>query len=229
MEGIILAGGFGTRLKSILDNCPKPMAPINGIPFLEILLKNLSKNGFKRIVLSLYYQADMITSYFKNSFSGMEIVYAIEPYPLGTGGAIKNSFTKVKEDHVYVLNGDTFMDLNYSDIEMIWKKNKLNIVVLKEISDVSRYGLVKVDGKYIKSFSEKLKSGCGLINAGVYILNKDIFQNKKIEDVFSFEKDFLNQEVKNKRILYYKSEGLFIDIGIPEDYHNAQNLLGNES
>lgn len=225
MEAIILAGGFGTRLKSVINDCPKPMAPINGRPFLEILLQNLSKKGFKRVILSLHYQSEKIRNHFKESFLGIELDYAIEHYPLGTGGAIMNSFRKITKDHVYVLNGDTFIDLNFYDIEKQWAKYQSNIVILKKIDDIRRYGCVKIDGSFIKSFSEKEKDGAGLINAGIYVLRKDLFSNKKFEDNFSFEKDFLTKEVINNKIQHFISDDFFIDIGIPEDYKKAQLLL----
>jgi len=225
MEAIILAGGFGTRLRSVINNCPKPMAPINGKPFLEILLKSLSKKGFKRIILSLYHQSDIIRNYFKDTFLGMELEYAIEESPLGTGGAIVNSFKKITNDHVYVLNGDTLLDLNFFDVEMQWKKFNLNIVVLKEIDDLARYGCVEVEGAYIKSFSEKNKIGKGLINAGVYVLRSDFFSEAQCKNSFSFEKDFLHKAVEEKKISYYISNNFFIDIGIPDDYKKAQILL----
>lgn len=225
MEAIILAGGFGKRLRSVINNCPKPMAPINGIPFLEILLRNLSKKGFKKIILSLYYQSNVITNYFNSKYLGMEIIYAIEEKPLGTGGAILNSLEFVDSDHFYVFNGDSFVDLNFEDTEELWEKYKSNIVVLTEVADKSRYGNVILKGKNISEFKEKSGSGRGLINSGIYILNKNLFDKKNIPKAFSFENDFLNYEVKDNTIFYYINNGIFIDIGIPSDYEKAQILL----
>lgn len=225
MEAIILAGGFGKRLRSVINNCPKPMAPINGIPFLEILLRNLSKKGFKKIILSLYYQSNVISNYFNSKYLGMEITYAIEEKPLGTGGAILNSLEFVDTDHFYVFNGDSFVDLNFEDTEELWEKYKSNIVVLTEVADKSRYGNVILKGKNISEFKEKSGSGRGLINSGIYILNKNLFDKKNIPKAFSFENDFLNYDVKNNKTFYYINNGIFIDIGIPSDYKKAQILL----
>ena len=107
-EAIVLAGGFGTRLREVLPDLPKPMAPVAGRPFLEILLTSLADKGFSRVVLSLGYMADKIITYFGNSFTGLDLIYVVEDEPLGTGGAVRLALSQCLQDHIYILNGDTF-------------------------------------------------------------------------------------------------------------------------
>lgn len=217
MEAIVLSGGFGTRLKPLVKNVPKPMAIINKRPFLEILLDSLASKGFQRVILSLHYRPEKIKEYFKNSFKGMILDYAIEESPLGTGGAIKNSFKKVKSDQVYVFNGDSYLDFNIDFTESFRQKIKAPIILLKELDNVGRYGEVKIKDNLITGFQEKKNSGPGLINAGVYILNKNILRDYPENYKFSFEKDYLALKVCKSPHYYFISDGFFIDIGIPED------------
>jgi D-glycero-alpha-D-manno-heptose 1-phosphate guanylyltransferase len=223
MEVIILAGGFGTRLKSVVPDLPKPMANVAGKPFLEILLNSLIKKGAKRIILSVGYMANKIIDYFGNDFAGIEIIYEIENSPLGTGGAIYNALKKCTSDHVLVLNGDTFFDIDILLAEFTWQKNYTPLIFGCLVSDTSRYGRLDIDkNNRIIGFKEKGESGSGLINAGGYLLPVNIFGEKLIEMPFSFENDFL---VKILNVIKFEAlivSGKFIDIGIPDDYARAQ-------
>ena len=225
MEAIILAGGFGTRLKPLINNLPKPMAPINKRPFLEILLKSLQEKGFKRIILSLHYMPEKIINYFKDSFNGMKIDYVIEESPLGTGGAIKNSFSEVNNEQVYIFNGDSYVDFDFKITEKLRKRINDPIIFLKEIDNVERYGTVKIKNNLIIGFEEKAKRGKGFINAGIYILNKKLFSDFPDKKAFSFEKDYLAKKINKSPHYFYLCEGLFIDIGIPEDFRKAKLLF----
>lgn len=226
MEAIILAGGFGTRLNSVIKDVPKPMAPIQDKPFLEILLTNLHKKGFTRVILSLGFMSEFIRSYFGTSFLGIEIVYSIEEQPLGTGGAIKLALEYAKKDHIFIFNGDTFLDLEVLDVEDLWLKYRKPILVTTKIQDSSRYGGVVVDDGVLISFVEKCSQKSELINAGCYVLPKNQLRNfTKFLNEFSFEQNYLSSYEGEIRI--FISQGLFIDIGIPEDFHIAQNLLSN--
>ena len=148
---IILAGGFGTRLSSILKNKPKPMADINGKPFLELLIQNLSKNGFNKFILSLHYKPEMIINYFNQK--NYDIKYVIEPKPLGTGGAIKYVIDKFSIDgYVYIVNGDSWMDDGYFK----FKDENKNIISVVEADDISRYGKVEINEiNIIKKFLKR--------------------------------------------------------------------------
>jgi len=222
MEAIILAGGFGTRLKEVVPDLPKPMAPIGTRPFLEILLLSLARKGFKRVVLSLGYMADRITDYFGNSFANMNLVYEIEDFPLGTGGAIRRSLKHIERDHAFIFNGDTYLDLEVDEVEKIWQEYNLPIIVAREVCDTSRYGRLQTSNGFVIGFSEKSVSGAGLVNAGCYIFPTTIFNDVNLNETFSLENDFLHEAVKYNKFRVFVSRGYFIDIGIPEDYKRAQ-------
>lgn len=225
MEAIILAGGKGTRLQTVVSDVPKPMAPINDRPFLEIILDKLVSQNVTHVVLSVGYMYDKITSYFGSKYKNINISYSIEIQPLGTGGAIKQALKLCQYHYVMVINGDSYFDVDYSRVYNLFIKSKDPCLVLKQMEDVSRYGSVTIQNNYIASFNEKGLSGKGLINGGCYFVPKDFFPASMIKEKFSFE-EFLENYVSNKnKLCYYISDGKFIDIGIPSDYKNAQLSL----
>lgn len=226
MHAVILAGGLGTRLRSVLPDTPKPMAPIQGRPFLALLIDYLALQGFTSVVLSVGYKYENIQSYFGSQYGAIDIRYSIESEPLGTGGAIKKSLSLVDGDSVFVLNGDTFLQLDYKRMlaGAVFRDSLLHIA-LRSVDDVSRYGAVKVDKNEIVSFSEKSGAAAGLINSGIYLLSPAIFESFDMPDKFSFEQDFIYQHLKSIRPISYVTEGYFIDIGVPEDYMRAQREL----
>jgi D-glycero-alpha-D-manno-heptose 1-phosphate guanylyltransferase len=221
-ESIILAGGFGTRLKSVVPDLPKPMAPVAGRPFLEILLGYLERSGFERVVLSLGYQADSIKQHFGNHFNSLTIAYVVENFPLGTGGAVRLAMEQCTADHVFIFNGDTFLEFDIISVEALWQRSKSPIIVAKEVPDTSRYGRLVTHGEHIISFSEKGVGGVGLINAGCYVLPTTALSDYPVGEAFSLEADFFTTHVQQKPVVYYVTSGQFIDIGIPEDYARAQ-------
>ena len=228
MEAIVLAGGLGTRLKKIVPNLPKPMADINGKPFLEIILQKLSIQGFKRIILSTCYKSKIIEDYFGRKFKDMEIIYSVEEKPLGTGGAIKKSLEMCNLSNIFIFNGDTYLEIDFNQLNKFMKKDNRNILVCTEVKDVSRYGSVIINEGHIIELKEKNNSGKGFINAGCYVLRKDIFHDYNETYNFNFEKEFLQKLIKNKDIIPYEVNGMFIDIGIPEDYLKAKKYLINQ-
>lgn len=228
LEGIILAGGFGTRLQKIVPDLPKPMAPIAGRPFLEILLSSLAEKGFTRIILSLGYLADKIIDHFGNQFLNIELVYVIEDKPLGTGGAGRLAMEKSLQDHIFVFNGDTYLDLEVNAVEQMWQAKHSAIIVGREVSDTSRYGRLLAERGKITGFAEKGVAGRGLINAGCYLLKKGQLDNFPIYTPFSLETDYLANAVKDSSFNLFITSGDFIDIGIPEDYARAQIELAGE-
>ncbi len=225
MEAIILAGGRGLRLKSVVSDVPKAMALVGEKPFLEILLSMLARKGFSLVVLSLGYMADKIISYFGDHFAGMELVYEIERTPLGTGGAVRNGMSRCNLDHVFVFNGDTYLDLEVTDMENDWQRHNTPIIVAREVSNVSRYGCLETKNDRVGSFSEKKLTGPGLINAGCYLLPIHILDQFPIGEPFSLETDFLAKAVKTQHFNLFLTKGYFIDIGIPVDYARAQSEL----
>ena len=173
MEAIILAGGLGTRLRSVISDMPKSMAPISGHPFLSLLLYNLSLKGFKRAILSVGYKYADIKRFFGKSFHELDLHYVIENEPLGTGGAIRSSLKHINSDHAHVFNGDTFIDLDFDSIESLWKTHKKTIVSITEVPDTYRYGKVIESNGLILDFVEKGNRGRGLINCGAYVFGKN--------------------------------------------------------
>ena len=228
-EAIVLAGGKGTRLQSVVSNVPKPMAPISEKPFLALLLQYLQSQGIEKVVLSVGYMYEIIQETFGNSFNGLAISYSVETEPLGTGGGIAKAMTMTDGENVLVLNGDSFIKVELEEIEkhIPCSKNE-SLLVLKEMRNVSRYGSVVLENDVITAFEEKQFKEKALINAGVYVLNKDIFKDKHLPEKFSFEKDFLEKEVEKGNLKGIVTNGYFIDIGVPEDYQKAQIELVKE-
>ncbi|EAJ8747377.1 D-glycero-D-manno-heptose 1-phosphate guanosyltransferase [Campylobacter jejuni] len=221
MQAIVLAGGLGTRLKSVVQDLPKPMAPINERPFLTFVLEYLKKQGITEIVLSVSYKYELIQKYFKDEFEGMKIRYNIEKELLGTGGAIKDALKFVK-NKAYVLNGDTIFDI---DLKKLVLNDSKICIALKQMQNFDRYGTVNIDDQgIVTSFEEKVFKKQGLINGGIYLLKKDIFNEFILEKKFSFE-EFLRVNYKILKIQTQIFDDYFIDIGIPEDYYKLKLFL----
>lgn len=225
MEVIILAGGFGTRLQSVVKDVPKPMADINGKPFLEYLLNYLSKYNITDVVLSVGYKQDTIKNYFKTKYHNINLKYSSEEEPLGTGGAIKKATEMLnkKDNKVLVVNGDTFFKADLSQLIKADKTLNSDITLcLKEMVNFDRYGSVKVDNGVITKFEEKKFYKKAYINCGVYVMSKNIFKKIETLDKFSFE-EFLETNLSNiKACSYISNDSYFLDIGIPDDYEKAK-------
>ena len=227
MEAIVLAGGFGTRLRQAVPDLPKSMAPIAGKPFLEILLGSLSRKRIHRVVLSLGYMADKVLQHFGSRFAGMDLVYAVEESPLGTGGAVRLAMAACLQDHVFVFNGDTYLDLEIDAVECQWQANGNPIIVGCAIADTARYGRLSIDRNRVVGFEEKGTAGAGLINAGCYVLNRGQLDAFPSRSAFSLEADYLAQAVSNLPFDLFVTSGAFLDIGVPEDYARARVELAN--
>ena len=229
MEAVVLAGGFGTRLQALFPDVPKPMAPIRGRPFLEILLMTLARNGFSRVVLSLGYRAELIKSHFGNRFEQMSLIYEIESVPLGTGGAIRAALQHCLSDPVFVFNGDTYLDLEVAQVQAVWRRSQIPIIVAREVADTARFGRLQTDGDRVTGFLEKGLGGRGLINAGCYVLPRDALDHFELGSHFSIETDYLERAVREQLIGLFITSSVFIDIGVPEDYQRAQILLAEQA
>ena len=227
MEAIILAGGLGTRLSAIVPGLPKPMAPVQGQPFLQYILDNLSAD-FTRVILSLGYQSNKIIEYFGSSYKNLELIYEIEESPLGTGGAINNALRRCAEDHVYVLNGDTYISPNYQEIEALWALYENPILIGVEVSDSARYGSLKIIDNEVVGLNEKQGNGPGIINAGCYVIPSDFMGDLGRNISFSMEKDFFPEYLIKNKILLYVTNSNFIDIGVERDYLLAQKFEFNK-
>jgi D-glycero-alpha-D-manno-heptose 1-phosphate guanylyltransferase len=227
-EAIILAGGLGTRLQGVVKDLPKPMAPVNGRPFLTYILDYLIEYHYTRVVLSVGYLHEKIEEFFGTQYKSLEIDYAVETEPLGTGGGILFAFSKCVTDNVLVINGDTMFKVDLDEFEHFHQeKSSLLSIVLREVEDVARYGSVVIGGNgLITLFSEKLASiGRGFINGGIYLIDRKLFDKYPQPQKFSFEKDLMTKYYTQEMFYGMPSDGYFIDIGIPEDYARAQREL----
>ncbi len=229
MKALILCGGLGTRLRSVVSDIPKPMALVGGKPFLEYILSWLNFQNVQDVILLAGYKAEKIEEYFGSEFNGMNLWYSIEPTLLGTAGAIKYASKKYDLGQDFILiNGDTYFDVELKKmIDFHKSHNVLATIALKLSEDTSRYGLVSVNDRFeITGFLEKERSGeTGLINGGVYVLSRKILNIIPEERTCSIEREIFPILTQNGSILGYSDSGHFIDIGIPQDYERAQTVL----
>ncbi len=225
-EALVLAGGFGTRLKEVVPELPKSMAVVNGRPFLEYLLDFLDARKFQSVVLSTGYKATVIKNHFKSRYKGLELFYAAEQEPLGTGGGIRHAFHKISGENAFVFNGDSLFLADLEGMSALHKKqNATATIALRQVDDTTRFGRVNVDASLrIRGFSEKKAgAGPGYINGGVYILNKPFLLGSLFREKFSLEKDCFEKYYREVPMFGFPSEGYFRDIGIPEDFARAQD------
>lgn len=226
---IILAGGMGTRLQSVVADKPKCLAEINGKPFLYYICQHLSKFHFCKIVFSVGYLKEMVIDYVMQHRDEFPFAFdfAEETEPLGTGGAILNAIPYTNTEDIFVVNGDTFFDVDM-DAMLQFQQTKMAdcTLALKPMQKADRYGLVQLnEQEMITAFQEKQIGGSGLINGGVYCIYKNSFLNIPFEKKFSFEKDYLEKFILEREMVGFIQDKYFIDIGIPEDYQKAQHEI----
>ena len=227
-EAIILAGGLGTRLRSVVTDLPKCMAPVCGRPFLDHVMQYLKGQGIRKMILSVGYRHEVIRS-FVESYPPSDIGYefSVETELLGTGGAIRLSLAHVTDENVIIVNGDTLFRADLHALSYLHHHQQNECTVsLKPMQEFDRYGAVELnDDHTILSFREKQFIKNGLINGGVYALQKSPFMKSTLPGVFSFEKDYLEKFTGKKNFVGHIQDAYFIDIGIPEDYERAQKEL----
>lgn len=225
---LILAGGLGTRLRQTLGTLPKSLAPIGNRPFLEYLLEFISHQGFRDVIISLGYGSDAIRGYFGNrSPHGLKIAYCLEKELLGTAGAVKLSESLIESDDFFVINGDTYFEVDLKQMLSFHKRrNAFATMALAYKEDSGRYGNVIIGrDNEIVSFSEKAGEGkAGYINGGTYLFRKELFNYIPAHKVCSLEREIIPSLV-GKGLYGFVVEGHFIDIGIPEDYERAQREI----
>jgi D-glycero-alpha-D-manno-heptose 1-phosphate guanylyltransferase len=226
MEAIVLAGGLGTRLRGVVDDIPKPMAPVQGRPFLAFVLDQLVDAGFKTGIFATGYRHEAILAYFGEDYRGLALRYSVEREALGTGGAIRLACAQVTARDVFVLNGDTYLELDFRAMLDAHASASVELsMAICHVPDAARYGAVELHDGIVQGFREKGRSGPGWINAGTYVLGPDLRARLRPHGAFSFEHDLLAPEVSRIRPLAFRSSGLFIDIGVPEDYARIQELF----
>ncbi|HBG47746.1 MAG TPA: galactokinase [Deltaproteobacteria bacterium] len=227
-EAVILAGGLGTRLKSAVPDLPKPLAEVNGRPFLDLLLKQLDSSGVVgRVVLAVGYRAEKIIERYANASGySFELVFSREDEPLGTGGALIKAGKLTGSSELLVLNGDSYVEADIADLLSFHRESGSPFtMVLKEAADCRRYGRVEVNAESrIVSFGEKEQRACpGLINAGVYVFERPLIEDERVRPL-SLETALLPGYLRYGGYGYIVY-GRFIDIGLPETYRSAQEYL----
>ncbi len=231
VDAIILVGGKGTRLRGIIDNLPKPMAVIAGKPFVEWLLLMLHHQGIQRAVMCTGYLREVVESYFGNGQNiGMEIRYAHDPFPLGTGGAVRNAINKTNSKRFLVLNGDSYCRFDLSNfLKDHLAHNAKASLTLVRVKDCSRYGSVKIDkdGMVLAFLEKSRKKHPGLVNAGIYLLEREVVEEFPENKMVSLEKEIFPNLIGNG--LYgVLCKGFFIDIGTPDSFNKAKEILQDE-
>lgn len=220
MQALILAGGLGTRLREVVNDRPKAMAPVNGKPFLEYQIKFLKNNGINEIVLSTGYKSEKIENYFGSGKNhGISIRYVKEKELLGTGGAVKNSL-EMLDDQFFALNGDSIFLVNINSMLHFHNNNQADLTLaLAKVEEKGRFGSVKVNDKsQVVEFVEKESIFGDLINGGIYFFKKSNFDWSAFPQKFSIEKDFFPKVMTRNKVFGFISDSYFIDIGTISDY-----------
>jgi D-glycero-alpha-D-manno-heptose 1-phosphate guanylyltransferase len=229
-EAIVLAGGLGLRLRDVLPDTPKCMAPVNNLPFLTYVFDYLEDQQIHKVILSVGYCKEQIINYFGNKYNSLEIVYAIENEPLGTGGALKLASTFCSQNQVFVINGDTYFIPELEPLEKIHFDTSADVTIsVKKLKETARYGLVSINqAGRITEFKEKeIGSGEGWINGGIYLINRKLIGNFNSQK-FSLENDLFKKYTSVINMQAFKTDSFFLDIGIPSDYAKAQTLISSK-
>jgi len=226
MEAIVLAGGLGTRLRTVVADVPKPMAPVQGRPFVSFMLDRLVDAGFERAVFAVGYRHEALRAHFGADYRGLPLIYSVEAAPLGTGGAIRLALQHLEGEQVFVLNGDTYVELDFHAMRRAHESVAATLTIaVRHVDDASRYGALELADGRVRGFAEKGRSGPGWINAGAYVLGQKLSELFPPHPAFSFENDVLARHVDSVRPAAFRVRGAFIDIGTPEDYGRAERLL----
>lgn len=223
---VILAGGFGTRLQSVVNHVVKPMAPMGHKPFLHILMDHLHGQGLQHFVLALGHKAASVTEYFEALQLPYSISYSIEKEPLGTGGALRQAIENLESEIILALNGDTFFDVPIPKfVEDAAQSTTSFFMALKAASNAERYGNVVLKSGVVESLQAS-ELGEHLQNAGVYCFKKSAFLVHTSPGKSALESDIFVNFLRDKQLGGKPYEGFFIDIGVPDDYHRAQGHFG---
>lgn len=226
---VILVGGQGTRLKSLVSDRPKPMADINGKPFLEYVLVDLSKRGVRCVVLATGFMSQCIQDHFGDGRRlGLELHYSVDPTPLGTGGGVKYAARFFDEDNFLVLNGDSFCAFDLGAMMSLHQQQRALITMLAaHVEDAGRFGTVVIgDGGKVLGFREKARvEGESVINAGIYLMNKRVLDCLPANENVSLERDVFPRLVADKKMCAVVSRRAFLDIGTPESFLRASEFV----
>ena len=227
LEAVVLAGGFGTRLSSVVTDRPKVLAEVGGRPFLAYLLDQLEREGCRRVVLAVGHLADMVEHTIGPRHGLLEVAYSRESQPLGTGGGVALAARHVGSDPVLVLNGDSYCHLDLPGMAASHRAHGgLGTLAVVRVGDASRYGTVRLaDDDRIVAFEEKTAEAVpGWVNAGVYLLSATRLRSLQTGRPSSLERDAFPAWVGGG-LHGFASPGPFLDIGTPESYAMAERFL----
>ncbi len=230
INAVVLVGGMGTRLRSVVSDRPKVMAEVGGRPFLTYLLDQLRSAGFSKVILCCGYMAEGVSEYFGDSYGSLRIIYSNEDHPLGTGGALRLALPYVTSEVVLVMNGDSYVDADLGEfIKWFNEKRCQAALILTTADDTSRYGKIQINAdETIERFNEKCdNSGSGWINAGVYLIRRSSITSIPDGRVFSLERDFF-PVLAGKELAGFRFYGRFIDIGTPQSYELAKGFFNEK-
>lgn len=226
MQVLILAGGAGTRLRPVLPELNKPMAPIAGKPFLEYLLLQLKKYEIDEVILCVGYKAELIQSYFRTGVRwGLQVSYSYEAGFRGTAGALKLAENLIHDEDFFVMNGDSLFDFELHALMLYHREMKATATLaLAEVNDTSRYGTVGINemGQIVSFIEKRADNIRGLINGGIYVFTRRIFDIIPAGRPISLERDIL-PELVGRDLYGLPVQGYFIDIGVPEDYSKLRS------
>ena len=228
LGAVILAGGRGTRLRSVVSDRPKVLAPVLGRPFLAYLIWRLSGLGLKEIVISTGYLAEMVAEVLGQELFGVRLVYSRELTPLGTAGGLRLALDKVREDNILVLNGDSFVDTDLDGFLAWFEQGGYKAgMLLAEVADSARFGRVSLaESGRVSGFSEKGQAGPGLINAGIYVLTREVVEMIPEAENYSLETGLFPRLLPDT-LHGYPAKAAFIDIGTPESYAKAEQFFAH--
>ncbi len=230
VDAIILAGGLGTRLRDTVPHLPKPLAPIRGVAFLDLLLEQIEQSGVvKKIILALGYKADAVIERYSKRPRGLPIEFSVEEIPLGTGGAVVKALEKTDSSPFFVFNGDSYLACSLS--EMVRKFRSPAMIAYTHVEESSQYGKLEIDpeGKITAFYEKQPILEAGFVNGGVYLFDPKIFERhsdygKMLPAVFSLERELFPQLIQ-EGLFGFHAEGIFSDIGTKDSYQKAQLLL----
>lgn len=226
-DAVILCGGQGTRLRAALPDLPKVLAPIGGRPFLAYQLDQLRAAGMQRVLLALGFKAELVQQYLAEQNEVMEIVSSVESKPLGTGGALRALLPQLRARQVLVLNGDSFADVDLCALRAFHDEHRAKIsMALTPVEHADRYGSVALDAEgRITAFREKAAGlGAGLINAGIYLMERDVIETIPAERAVSLEREVFPLW-RDHGLYGQRSDVSFLDIGTPESYAQAEQFF----
>ena len=227
IPAIVLAGGLGTRLAAVSGGAPKPMVAVAGRPFIDHVLDMLVEAGIQQIILAVSYRWEALRDHLGDSYRGASLAYSVETEPLGTGGAILKCFRDHGLERALILNGDTLFRVDLGALLETHRRERAPVTMaLRKLDDTSRYGFVTCDSTgRVDAFHEKVAGRSGLINGGIYVVEREALDRAALPERFSFERDFLQKYVAELRPAALESNSYFVDIGIPEDLERARHEL----